>query len=1789
MGLLQSCGESNPELINSAASASPDESINYIIKGAGSTIADNVDVSLVTITLVDKNDNVLVGVVPTFEATDTNETNNYGDCTSSNNEGVSQCHFSSSVAELKTLNILTPFPQKGIETVLFVHGPESKMKFLSHPTRNLIVGQTFPKAAEILLTDNFNNPIFNTSTALTLKAYTDEDCSILANGNIFSDVNPLPSNSSGNYRFTNLKYNQNGIIYIGVSSSSQLPLLCSNAITLVGDLTYHLNFQTQPSLNAKAGKSFSIQPIVEIRDQFDSLAPNSGEGEALVTLRAYSDPNCSIAAVSSLDGTTIVNANEGIASSFLIDYPGIAVVYIKATAASMTSKCSDAIIVTTGPASSLTSTITGTGPIAANGLHTSIVAITLKDEFGNPIIDTIPTFGAFNGADQNDNTYGPCEITDSNGISHCELTSLTAELKTLKIMTPTSTSGEQVLFIAPPDVSKSTIVGTTATADGVDTSIITVTLKDTNNLAVVGLTPVFSATDSNSTNIYANCSETTLTGVATCAMLSTKAETKTLSLTMPLLMSGGTAEFLAGAASASTSSITGSGPVIADGIAASVVTITLQDIFNNAVVGFTPTFDATDSSSTNIYSVCSLSNAIGVSTCNLKSTFAESKTLNMTAPFIKTGGNVIFSAGTSSKLVFMSQPTDTISMSNIGPIIDVEIRDTFDNLVNSNGPITISIGNDVNGGSSNLSGTLTKMASAGKVSFSDLKIDLAGIAFDLKASSGSLSIATSDSFDINLGSAHHLVFLVEPSNSNIDEAIAPVIKVEIRDSGDNLRISDTDNITLSFGADPSAGDASIAGTLTQPAVAGVASFNNISINKDFVGYKLKANSNALVAAISNSFEIIFHVVEVNIEQAAAQLDPVNSSPVVFDVTFSEAIDAASFVAADITNNGTSSGISWAINDSGDHINFSISATGASDGTITPSLIAGSVQTLALYQNIDSTSIDNIVTIDTIIPTVTLDSPAIINLANVSTYYLSGSCSENLQNVEITIGSVESSAACSGLTWSQTLDLSAVPDNLNLALSVDHVDGATNAAIGASVNVLKDTIIPMLSITSADNITIANQSHYSIIGTCSDAGEVVTVKVGSLTFSPLCLAGAFTTGSSDISGEADNPTLLISADLKDNALNSAIQTITTISKDTFTQSISIISASDISVANQFDYNVAGACTSNGDLVSINIGNLSFTTNCSGGTWNTGTVDVSSLIDNPSILITADHLSAVQASVNIVKNSTLPTVSISSPQNINISNQLIYIASGSCSEDSQIVSVTIDSLDFSPICSSGAWTTGQVDVSSISDGNLLITADHENVVPLAATTASVSILKDTATPTISYLSVATTLINSANITWTLVDPGGFSIDDYIINYRVKYSSTWLVFNDGVSISTETTVTGLLPSTIYEFRVALKYDTISQSEWSNVAENETKVDNAIFNSPYKTMNVGGATSSTVVALEDNTVVYHTPYTTGIEVELVNLNKGEALTFSSAQFDIIDGDKPIMTAGRIGSVGASANYKANITWQPTIWAGKSFSFNATRFNPQIMSVYAVENTTITVRQGTTELDTLTLNAGNGGVLSWSTYGSYQVNSTGIILAYHTSGTGGVVADPKPLLPAHTEIIGFPSNSMRITSDFDGTNYNLIHSDSVIAAGNLSKSDSIQVNPSGGSSGLYAGNSLIISADKNISGASFADSNGYCAAPFLPTNLMKKRFIINVNSDYVVFASKQAGSIDVLDKDDNLITTLVLSRTGSNPNAPYKVRRGTSLAGYRFISTVPVAAWYQPNSDTGGADEDETILYGFD
>lgn len=95
---------------------------------------------------------------------------------------------------------------------------------------------------------------------------------------------------------------------------------------------------------------------------------------------------------------------------------------------------------------------------------------------------------------------------------------------------------------------------------------------------------------------------------------------------------------------------------------------------------------------------------------------------------------------------------------------------------------------------------------------------------------------------------------------------------------------------------------------------------------------------------------------VTINRATSQAEHTGTLPVNFTVVFSEPINATTFTTSDITQNGTATGITWTITDSGDNTTFTLAATAISGivGSLQPSLNAARITDYAGFANNAST-------------------------------------------------------------------------------------------------------------------------------------------------------------------------------------------------------------------------------------------------------------------------------------------------------------------------------------------------------------------------------------------------------------------------------------------------------------------------------------------------------------------------------------------------------------------------------------------------------------------------------------------------------------------------------------------------------------------------------------------------------------------------------------------------------------------------------------------------------------------
>jgi hypothetical protein len=214
-----------------------------------------------------------------------------------------------------------------------------------------------------------------------------------------------------------------------------------------------------------------------------------------------------------------------------------------------------------------------------------------------------------------------------------------------------------------------------------------------------------------------------------------------------------------------------------------------------------------------------------------------------------TSNSFNITVGPIAQLVFNPSPSNSSAGAVFPTQPIVELRDAGGNLVNTaTDNVVLSI---ASGPGTTINGTTTVTASGGYATFSGLSIDTTGT-YTLRATVGSVN-GTSASFIIGPAAASALRFQVQPSNTQADASITPAVKVEAIDMFGNVVSSYTGAISVAIDNNPGTG--TLAGTLIDNAVSGVATFSDLSINEVGTGYTLEATAAGLTAVTSNAFNI----------------------------------------------------------------------------------------------------------------------------------------------------------------------------------------------------------------------------------------------------------------------------------------------------------------------------------------------------------------------------------------------------------------------------------------------------------------------------------------------------------------------------------------------------------------------------------------------------------------------------------------------------------------------------------------------------------------------------------------------------------------------------------------------------------------------------------------------------------------------------------------------------------------------------------------------------------------------
>jgi hypothetical protein len=103
------------------------------------------------------------------------------------------------------------------------------------------------------------------------------------------------------------------------------------------------------------------------------------------------------------------------------------------------------------------------------------------------------------------------------------------------------------------------------------------------------------------------------------------------------------------------------------------------------------------------------------------------------------------------------------------------------------------------------------------------------------------------------GAPNKLGFGIQPANATAAPSTIPTFTVLIQDANGNTVTTATTAVTIAVGANP--GASTIGGTLTVNAVAGVATFSTVTLNKSGTGYTLTAAATGLTGMTSAAFNV----------------------------------------------------------------------------------------------------------------------------------------------------------------------------------------------------------------------------------------------------------------------------------------------------------------------------------------------------------------------------------------------------------------------------------------------------------------------------------------------------------------------------------------------------------------------------------------------------------------------------------------------------------------------------------------------------------------------------------------------------------------------------------------------------------------------------------------------------------------------------------------------------------------------------------------------------------------------
>ncbi|HEX4561108.1 MAG TPA: Ig-like domain-containing protein, partial [Gemmatimonadales bacterium] len=834
-----------PSGLFNVSSGTISNSLSTVVAAPATIHASTGDsVSTITVTVKDPLGNRVPNVSVILSDTATGDSLRQP-VTTTDSLGVTTGAVSSRLVGVKTIKAAAggqALTQVATVTVLAAHA--QNLTFTVQPT-SASAGATITPAIQVTARDSLGNVDTSYAGLVTLAIGTNPGGATLGGTKTVAAAHGVAT-------FGDLSLDKTGTGYTLTASGASVAVGATSASFNIGAGTgTKLAFTVEPS-SAVAGTA--IAPAIEVTAQ-DASNNTVTSFTGTVTLSLAANPGSD-----TLHGTVSVAAVGGKAtfSSVLLHHVGAGYT-LSAAATGFSTATSTTFNVRPGSATKLAFTTEPAGASAGATLPATVV--TAQDAFGNTdtsnalvvtaTIDSNPSGGVLNGTTGVAAVHGVTTFStltiDKAGVGY--RLAATATGLTQARSTPFNITAGAVSAV------KSTLVALPATiaAGGVG-STISVTARDSLGNPVSGAGVVIASTGTGNT-ITQPAGATDSTGLATGSFTSTKAESKTVSVTVGGVLLNQTAAVTVNPApiSASHSLLSAAPASIAAGGGISVITATARDAFNNPIAGLTVTLAATGSGNT-VTEPPSPTDASGAASGALSSTATGAKIISATIGGVgvtQTDTVTVISGG-ATHLVFSVEPTTATAGVGIAPTVHVSALDANNNVSTAfTGSISLAIGTNPGGGT--LLGTTSKSATAGVATFPGIRIDPAGAGYTLTASASGVAGATSTAFNIVAAPPASLGVASQPSAAAVNGvAFAQQPAIQIQDSVGNPVSQSCTTITAGLGS----GAGTLGGTLTAVTGAGgLAAFTNLKIT-GLVGSRALAFTASGLTGVSSGTVVV---------------------------------------------------------------------------------------------------------------------------------------------------------------------------------------------------------------------------------------------------------------------------------------------------------------------------------------------------------------------------------------------------------------------------------------------------------------------------------------------------------------------------------------------------------------------------------------------------------------------------------------------------------------------------------------------------------------------------------------------------------------------------------------------------------------------------------------------------------------------------------------------------------------------------------------------------------------------